>query len=79
MKKSKLDAVLQRKVRIKITKRKRGRFEVVLPAELFDDDGFRRRTFGRKREAMVYLLTRLRCMKPFTIEINGSPKKGERA
>lgn len=82
MKKSKLDAVLRRKVRIKITRRKRGHFRVIVPIELagsfnptdcaLDTEyGLHviSKTFTRKTEALIWLYTKLRCMTPKTIEI----------
>lgn len=69
MKKSKLDAVLRRKVRIKITRRKRGAFEVVFPHHLtYDKAPFSKRC-PSKRLALVYLFTVLRCLEPITIEV----------
>lgn len=78
MKKSKLDAVLRRKVRIKITRRKRGHFRIFIPFELAGSinpadcalsmNGITK-TFTRKTDALVWLHTKLRCMTPKTIEV----------
>lgn len=70
MKKSKLEQVLRRKVRIKITRRKRGWFHVVIPAA-FSPDGQRTVLFHRrKRDALVSLYTKLRCAEPIVITVD---------
>lgn len=78
MKRKKIEAVLRRKVRVKMTKRKRGRFTVRLPALLFP--GYDGRTydveesFVRRRDALVFLYTKLRLIQEITIELKGAPK-----
>lgn len=70
MKKSKLEAVLRRKVRIKITRRKRGRFRVWVPAGLNGTAGPVAMVFLRKREAMTWLFTFLRCLQSLTVQVD---------
>jgi hypothetical protein len=85
MTKSKLDAVLRRKVRIKITRRKRGRFRVVIPAgmagflgnpneedpdqQLDGYDVVIAKEFARKTEALTWLLVKLRCLTPQLVRV----------
>lgn len=78
MKRKKIEAVLRRKVRLKITKRKRGRFTVRIPALLFPGYDGRtydaEETFTRRRDALVFLYTKLRLIGEITIELKGFPK-----
>jgi hypothetical protein len=70
MKKSTLEKVLRRKIRIKITRRKRGRFRVTIPFGFSDKGGGTvSETFPRKKEALVWLYTMLRCLEPKIITI----------
>jgi len=55
MKRAKLEAVLRRKWRLKITNRKRGRFVVRF-------NGSTSEVFPNKRQAMTWLYTTLRCL-----------------
>jgi len=70
MKKSTIYAVLFRKVRIKITRRKRGRFRVVIPAGFQPEYGEQSETFSRKQEALVWLFTKIRCLEPMVIRVD---------
>lgn len=64
MKRAKLEAVLRRKFRLRITTAKRGKFEVrVHPG---DKVVYR---CSRKREALVWLYTQLRCLDEVVFEI----------
>jgi len=78
IKRKKIESVLRRKVRVKMTKRKRGRFTVRIPALLFP--GYDGRTydveesFTRRRDALTFLYTKLRCVQEITIEVKGAPK-----
>jgi hypothetical protein len=82
---AKIQAVLNRKVRLKITRRKRGRFRVVIPAGLAgflnspdeEDpdqklDGYDvviAREFTRKTDALTWLLVKLRCLTPQLVRV----------
>lgn len=78
MKRKKIESVLRRKVRLKLTKRKRGRFTVRIPALLFPGYDGRtypvEETFTRRREALTFLYTKLRLIGEITIELKGAPK-----
>lgn len=75
---AKIQAVLNRKIRVKITRRKRGRFRVVIPAALagpadvdpaMNDRGELSETFTRKKDALTWLLVKLRCMEQLAITV----------
>ena len=70
MKKSKLEQVLRRKVRIKITRRKRGRFRVLIPSDLGSHPVA---YFSKKRDALTWLYTELRCITPKIIRVDIVP------
>lgn len=71
MKKSKLEQVLRRKIRIRITKRKRGPwFQVTIPAVLSPDGQKTIGTLKGKREALTWLYTKLRCMEPAIVTVD---------
>lgn len=70
MKRASLEAVLRRKVRLKITARKRGGpFEVCFPSHLTHDGQPFVKRCPSKRTALVWLLTQLRCLEEITIEV----------
>ena len=70
MKRATLEAVLRRKVRLKITSRKRGgEFEVCFPARMTHDGQPFVKRCGSKREALVWLLVQLRCLEEIVIEV----------
>ena len=70
MKRTTLEAVLRRKIRLKITTRKRGGlFEVCFPARLTHDGQPFVKRCPSKRAALVYLLVQLRCLEEITIEL----------
>jgi hypothetical protein len=77
---AKIEAVLNRKIRLKITRRKRGGFQVTIPAAFADGLSIPERdmmpagkglskTFARKTDALTWLLVKLRCMQPLTISV----------
>lgn len=71
MKRAKLEAVLRRKIRLKITKRKRGVFMVVIPPELnFGLTNYK--SFSTKKEALIFLFIQLRCLSEIVIEVKVS-------
>jgi len=78
IKRKKIESVLRSKVRVKMTKRKRGRFTVRIPALLFP--GYDGRTYDveesflRRRDALTFLYTKLRLIGSITIELKGAPK-----
>jgi len=72
MKRSTLEAMLRRKIRIQITKRKRGKFRLIFPFVL--DEGTVYSELPTRKQALQLLAIRLRCMEPITIKIEGSPK-----
>lgn len=66
MKRSALEAVLRRKVRLKISSKKRGRFGLNLTADGRLENF---QPFPNKRQALVALFTRLRTMPEIVIEV----------
>jgi hypothetical protein len=71
MKRSKLDAVLRRKVRLEITKRRRGHFEVVFPPALTKIGEPTSAPFPSRKAALTYLFVRLRCLPDLHIQLLG--------
>lgn len=71
---SSLNKILRRLVRLKITKRKRGRFTVKIPP--LWDATVPAPTFPTRKEALTYLAIKLRCASadPLLIEVKGEPK-----
>jgi len=78
IKRKKIESILRQKVRIKMTKRKRGRFTVRIPALLFPGYDGRtydvEETFTRRRDALTFLYTKLRLIQELTVELKGSKK-----
>jgi len=66
VKRSQLDDVLRRKVRLRISSKKRGRFGLNLTA---DGSLQKFEPFPNKRQAMTALLVRLRTMPALVIEV----------
>lgn len=73
MKRAQLEEVFRRKIRLKISTRKRGPFAINLSA---DGELQRFDPFPNKRTAMSALLARLRCMPEIVIEVRSL--KGKR-
>jgi len=65
MKRSQLEEVFRRKVRLKISRRRRGRFAI----NLTSDGLFRFEIFPNKRTALAALLARMRTMPDIIIEV----------
>lgn len=69
MKRSKLEELLRLKFRLKITRRSRGQFEVLIPGNLTTDRRPAVKLCATKREALNFLFVQLRCLDEIVIEV----------